>query len=397
MRIALHSVIREGAIDEYRSHHARVPDELVALFDRAGIHDWVIWRSGDRLFHLVDCDDFDHAMTIVGADLANERWQVGHRAFRRGVPRSGRRHLLHADRASVASRRSAGVGCERMTAVDTHVHIWDPRLLDYPWLRGAGALDAPFLPADYPSASAERVVFVQADCAPPQALDEARWVAGLAPEWPQLAGIVAGADLRSAELEQHLDSLGEIGLVVGVRHLLQGEAIERLSEPALRRGLGALAARGLTFDACIQHPQLGALIDLLDEVPALQVVLDHLGKPPVEEGIAGDAGRQWSNGIRRLAEREGTFVKLSGLPAETADRSAYEAHAADFLAVALDAFGPERAMIGSDWPVSARVGVGESPESWVERVRVAAALDAPEWDLIAGETGSRFYGLAETH
>ncbi|GAA1981057.1 L-rhamnose mutarotase [Microbacterium pumilum] len=76
MRIALHSVIREGAIDEYRSHHARVPDELVELFERAGIRDWTIWRSGDRLFHLVDCDDFDHAMTIVGADPANERWQA---------------------------------------------------------------------------------------------------------------------------------------------------------------------------------------------------------------------------------------------------------------------------------------------------------------------------------
>ncbi|WP_344059715.1 amidohydrolase family protein [Microbacterium pumilum] len=283
-----------------------------------------------------------------------------------------------------------------MTAVDTHVHIWDPRLLDYPWLRGADALDAPFLPADFPSVRTERVVFVQADCAPAQALDEASWVAGLAPEWPQLAGIVAGADLRSPELEQHLDSLSEIGLVVGVRHLLQGEPVERLSEPALRRGLGALAARGFTFDACIQHPQLGALIELLDRIPQLQVVLDHLGKPPVEEGMAGDAGRRWSDGIRRLAEREGTFVKLSGLPAETADRAAYEAHAADFLAVALDAFGPERAMLGSDWPVSARVGVGESPLAWTERVRVATSVDAREWDLIAGETGSRFYRLSET-
>jgi L-rhamnose mutarotase len=76
MRIALHSTIRAGAIGDYRDHHARVPDELVALFDRAGIHDWVIWRSGDRLFHLVDCDDFERAMEVVGADPANDRWQA---------------------------------------------------------------------------------------------------------------------------------------------------------------------------------------------------------------------------------------------------------------------------------------------------------------------------------
>jgi L-rhamnose mutarotase len=76
MRIALHSVIADGAVHHYRTHHARVPDELTALFSRAGIRDWVIWRSGDRLFHLVDCDDWDAAMAVVGPDPANARWQA---------------------------------------------------------------------------------------------------------------------------------------------------------------------------------------------------------------------------------------------------------------------------------------------------------------------------------
>jgi len=76
MRIALHSVIVDGGIEDYRAHHARVPDELAALFERAGIHDWVIWRSGDRLFHLVDCDDWGAAMSVVGPDPANARWQA---------------------------------------------------------------------------------------------------------------------------------------------------------------------------------------------------------------------------------------------------------------------------------------------------------------------------------
>lgn len=76
MRIALHSVIADGAVDVYRAHHARVPDELAALFARAGIRDWAIWRSGDRLFHLVDCDDWDAAMAVVGPDPANARWQA---------------------------------------------------------------------------------------------------------------------------------------------------------------------------------------------------------------------------------------------------------------------------------------------------------------------------------
>ena len=74
--IALHSTIRAGAIEDYRARHAQVPDELRALFDRAGIRDWRIWRSGDRLFHVVECEDFEQSMDVVDPDPANERWQA---------------------------------------------------------------------------------------------------------------------------------------------------------------------------------------------------------------------------------------------------------------------------------------------------------------------------------
>lgn len=76
MRIALHSVLHDGAAADYRAQHARVPDELAALFDRAGIHDWTIWRSGNDLFHLVDCDDWDQAMRVVKSDPVDARWQA---------------------------------------------------------------------------------------------------------------------------------------------------------------------------------------------------------------------------------------------------------------------------------------------------------------------------------
>lgn len=76
MRIALHSKIAEGAIGDYRTHHARVPESLRDLFEEAGIHDWTIWRSGRNLFHLVDCDDFDAAMRVVNASPANDAWQA---------------------------------------------------------------------------------------------------------------------------------------------------------------------------------------------------------------------------------------------------------------------------------------------------------------------------------
>ncbi|HEY9423676.1 MAG TPA: L-rhamnose mutarotase [Microterricola sp.] len=76
MIVALHSEIRAGAVDGYRAAHLTVPEELVASFDRFGIHDWTIWRSGHRLFHLVDCDDFDAALAALDEDPANARWQL---------------------------------------------------------------------------------------------------------------------------------------------------------------------------------------------------------------------------------------------------------------------------------------------------------------------------------
>lgn len=75
MRVALHSIIRPGAIDGYRSEHAKIPADLEGSFARLGIHDWTIWRSGDRLFHVVECDDFDAAMLALDSDPANVAWQ----------------------------------------------------------------------------------------------------------------------------------------------------------------------------------------------------------------------------------------------------------------------------------------------------------------------------------
>lgn len=75
MRVALHSTIVEGSVDEYRAQHATIPADLRALFGEAGIRDWTIWRSGCHLFHLVECDDFAHAMSVVEPHPANIAWQ----------------------------------------------------------------------------------------------------------------------------------------------------------------------------------------------------------------------------------------------------------------------------------------------------------------------------------
>ncbi len=74
-RVALHSIVRDGHVDDYRDTHARIPGDLMAAFASVGIHEWTIWRSGRALFHLVECDDFDRAIAALDDDPANARWQ----------------------------------------------------------------------------------------------------------------------------------------------------------------------------------------------------------------------------------------------------------------------------------------------------------------------------------
>ena len=272
--------------------------------------------------------------------------------------------------------------------IDAHVHVWDPSRHDYPWLVGTH-LDRPMLPADIDRAggSVTGMVFVQAGAARHHALDEASWADHC--DWPDLVAIVADADLRAtpAALRSHLDALAKLPRVVGVRDLLQDDAVETFD--GVLDGLLALRERGLSFDACVRHPQLPALADLLERARGLVVVLDHLGKPPVDAGIDSPDGRRWSEALDRLAERPGTFVKLSGMTAESSDPEAFSRNADAFLAHALSAFAPERTMIGSDWPVSATFGIGGTFVDWSTRVR--RLVGERDWPDVAAGTARRAY------
>lgn len=281
-----------------------------------------------------------------------------------------------------------------MHVVDSHTHVWDPRRFDYPWLDELEPLDRPMLPADVDRAGGRvtGMVFVQADCAARSALDEARWVDGL--DWPELVGIVAGADLRDrAGLAAHLDGLTRIRRVVGVRHLLQGEPDDFFRSPALREGLVALAERRLTFDACVRHEQLPLLASLLSALPELSVVVDHLGKPPVDEGIDGEAGRRWASAIDDLAALDTVTIKVSGLAPEARDAASLDRYAAGFIRHAVEAFGADRSMVGSDWPVSAKLGAGGTFGDWIDRVHAASSPSTAEREAIDGGTAASFYGL----
>jgi len=270
--------------------------------------------------------------------------------------------------------------------IDSHVHIWDPTVLEYSWLQGE--LDRPYLPSEYRAGAPATtgVIFVEAGAA--SKTDEVAWAESLG--WPELLGVVAHAPLeKGSGVVTELAALREAGRTVGIRRLLQDEPLRFFEDPGLLEGLRALAREGLPFDACIRHHQLAALTALIAKVPELPVVLDHLAKPPVATGDDGT----WERDLRALAALPQVSVKLSGMPPEMADDQNLASAARPWLEVALDAFGADRSMLGSDWPVSAMLPRRLAPGGWLSMVLDQLAASPSEREQLSWRTASRFYGV----
>ncbi|QIG39419.1 amidohydrolase family protein [Microbacterium sp. 4R-513] len=276
------------------------------------------------------------------------------------------------------------------SVVDAHAHLWDRSRFTYDWLDDEPELPAVFLPEHLRAAGADidGFIFVQADCLEKEGWAEASWIQSLKPSTPELSGIVAFAPLEKPYADFALGVLESIPLVVGVRRLLQGERVEFFELDSLGAGLDAVARRGWTFDACVRWHQLGALANLASRHEDLPIVVDHLGKPPLAGGP--EEFEAWRTALAAVAALPNTTVKLSGLPAEAAPGAGLDLYR-DWLVAVLELFGPERAMVGTDWPVSSATNLNRA--DWFELVRDATGVTAGEWTQLAALTAERVYRL----
>lgn len=280
--------------------------------------------------------------------------------------------------------------------VDSHLHVWDRNRSAYSWLEGAGPqLNQDFALGDVMDALEEsgvdRVVLVQAD----DSRNDTRVMIDAAHD-PRVAGIVASVPLEdtertASELEWFAGQPG----VRGVRVLNHDRADpEWLLQPAQSRSVELIARAGLPFDVvAVRQDQLDAALRFADAHPDLVVVLDHLGKPPL--GAESAAWQDWSRSVSALGERDNVVAKLSGFYSSDASLPTH-ADLEPVFATALDAFGPQRLMLGSDWPMCTTVeevregGVGRL---WASLDRLADELSPPEGDEIRGATATRIYRL----
>ncbi len=253
--------------------------------------------------------------------------------------------------------------------VDTHLHLWDPERLRYPWLDAYPDIRKPYVLEDFLAATAglriERAIFVQADCDPAHYRDEVGWVASLAAVEPRIAGIVSYAPLEKGdESGSEIVDLAGRQAVCGVRRLLQSEADGFCLRPAFIAGVRLLAEHELNFDICIRHGQLDQVIELVDRCPGVRFVLDHAAKPD----IRGRSMSPWKERIAQFAERPDTWCKLSGLTTEADLRSWKPEDLQPYIEHVVACFGVERVMFGSDWPVAL---LATGYRRWVETLRSA--------------------------
>ena len=231
---------------------------------------------------------------------------------------------------------------------------------------------------------------VAVEAADGPAENDALLASAQANDW--IAGVVGWAPLAHPnDVERTLDAWAGEAAFVGSRHLINVEPDpDWIIRPDVLKGLQALAARGLTFDYVGILPRHLEHVPLVaQQVPDLRIVIDHLGKPPIPTGEF----EPWSSLLARAARMPNVFAKISDLDAG----GPHEWSAADiapYVDRALELFGTERLMFGSDWPVANLRG-GYS-KVWRETNLALTPLSRHERDRILGGTATGFYGLPIT-
>jgi len=245
-----------------------------------------------------------------------------------------------------------------MLRIDSHQHFWRYDAAQYPWIvHGMQALARDWLPDDLlplmQARGIDRCVAVQARASEA----ETDFLLALAAQHPWIAGVVGWVELREGNVAPRLARWDGQPALKGMRHLLQDEAdvSAMLASPVFRRNVDTLQSHGLVYDLLVHAHQFDGLADLCAELDGHTLVLDHLGKPAVRE--RGDAAfLAWRVALRPVAALPHVMCKLSGLVTEARWRDGQldgQTHE-DFhryLDTALELFGPQRLMFGSDWPV----------------------------------------------
>jgi len=275
--------------------------------------------------------------------------------------------------------------------IDTHQHFWRYRRDEYPWIGpGMDALRRDYLPGEFEElmkpAGFGGSIAVQAR----QVLEETCWLLELADEHPFIRGVVGWVDLCGADLGRQLEAFARHPRLRGVRHVVHDEVDDFfMLRKDFLTGVSVLSGFGLVYELLVFPRHLSVASQLVGMFPGQVFVLDHIGKPPIREGLL----EPWETGIRRLASFPSVFCKVSGMVTEAEWKSWKQEDLAPYLDVIFDAFGTNRLMVGSDWPVCTLA----APYDRVMRIakEYLCRYGPDEQEMVLGGNACRAYKLAE--
>ena len=268
--------------------------------------------------------------------------------------------------------------------IDAHQHFWryDPRRDR--WITDEmQVLKRDFLPEDLraerTAAGVGWTVAVQADSSE----NETHFLLGLAESDPEIAGVVGWVDLCAENVAERLDYFSQFEKLSGFRHIAQSEPDDFLIREDFLRGIAQLEIFEFTYDILIYPQQLRAAAELVERFPRQRFVIDHLAKPRIKAGER----EPWTTLMRRIARCENVYCKLSGLITEADWHSWRASDFTPYLDVVFEAFGTDRLMFGSDWPVCLLAG------SYSQTVKLIEDYAASGHDRIFRGNASNFYEL----
>ena len=273
--------------------------------------------------------------------------------------------------------------------IDAHQHYWVTSRTDYGWLKPTlGRIYADYMPEQLKphleKYGIEQSVIVQA--AP--TVEETEFLLQIADREPTVAGVVGWLDLEADGFEQEWHQLRANPKFIGIRPMIQDLPSDWIMKPHVIRHFELLAAAQFPVDLQANPRHLPYISELLERVPSLRAVVDHLAKPPISEGVL----EPWGAYMRQIAAYPNTMCKLSGMVPEQLDAPWSGKAIRPFARSVVDAFGKQRVMFGSDWPVCL---FSATYDQVVELFEYCLGEDWTEEEKTAvfGDNAARFYGL----
>ncbi len=273
--------------------------------------------------------------------------------------------------------------------IDSHHHFWRYNPQDYGWIdESMSVLRRDFLPEDLLGAIAacgvDGVISVQAR----QSIEETRWLLEFAAQHKFIRGVVGWAPLAATDALAQLQSMAHHPKLRGVRHVVQDEPDDQfILRDDFNRGVSLLKDLGLRYDILVFERQLAAAARFVDKHPSQIFILDHIAKPKIKAGEL----EPWRKNLKDIARRPNVYCKISGMVNEADWRAWTPATLQPFFDVALEAFTPQRLMVGSDWPVCL---VACGYKRWIDIVTEwAAPLSPSERKRFFDDTAIEAYQL----